>query len=51
MTVNGWTVTVPANFFVTFPNLFVPWPDFVAQKNSFIGFEVDVGSIPVLSEA
>ncbi|KAJ4415046.1 hypothetical protein N0V82_007562 [Gnomoniopsis sp. IMI 355080] len=40
--VNGWTVIVPANMLVTFPNAFVPWPEFVAQKDTFIGFEVNV---------
>lgn len=40
--VNGWTVIVPANMLVTFPNAFIPWPEFVAQKDKFIGFEVNV---------
>ncbi|KAJ4390894.1 hypothetical protein N0V93_004493 [Gnomoniopsis smithogilvyi] len=42
ISVNGWTVIVPANMLVTFPNAFVPWPEFVAQKDAFIGFEVNV---------
>lgn len=40
--VNGWNVIVPANMLVTFPNLFVSWPDFVAQKDAFIGYEINV---------
>lgn len=42
ITVNGWTVDVPQNMMVTFPNLFVPWPEFVSQKDLFLGFEVNV---------
>lgn len=42
ITVNGWTVNVPANMLVTFPNMFVSWPEVVAQKDLFLGFEVNV---------
>lgn len=42
ITVNGWTVTVPKNMLVTFPNAFVSWPDFVAEQDAFKGFEMNI---------
>lgn len=42
ISVNGWDVIVPENMLVTFPNAFIPWPEFVAEKDTFIGFEVNV---------
>lgn len=42
ITVNGFTVTVPKNMLVTFPNAFISWPDFVAELDAFLGFEMNV---------
>lgn len=42
ISLNGWTVEVPKNMLVTFPAAFVPWKEFVAGKDAFLGFEVNV---------
>jgi hypothetical protein len=42
--VNGWSITVPKNLMVTFPAAFVPWKDFVANKDVVTGYEVNVRS-------
>jgi hypothetical protein len=39
----GFTLTVPENLQVGFPATFVPWKDFVANKDKFRGYEMDVG--------
>lgn len=40
--VNGFTMAVPDNLLVQFPAAWVPWKDFVASKDMFIGFETMV---------
>lgn len=37
--VNGFTMSVPRNVLVQFPAAWVPFPEFVARKQDFIGFE------------
>ncbi|KAK1761334.1 hypothetical protein QBC47DRAFT_428722 [Echria macrotheca] len=39
ITVNGFTITVPRNLLVQFPAAWVPWAEFVAHKDKFVGFE------------
>lgn len=43
--VNGFSMTVPKNVLVQFPSAWVPFKDFVASKDSFIGFETFVCAI------
>lgn len=40
--VNGFNMTVPKNVLVQFPSAWVPFKDFAASKESFIGFETFV---------
>ncbi|PVI06719.1 hypothetical protein DM02DRAFT_513957 [Periconia macrospinosa] len=42
ITVNGFNVQVPKNMLVQFPAAWVPWKDFVAEKDSMLGYEVNV---------
>ncbi|KAF2641869.1 hypothetical protein P280DRAFT_541331 [Massarina eburnea CBS 473.64] len=42
ISVNGFSIQVPKNVLVQFPAAWVPWKDFVADKNSMIGYEVSV---------
>lgn len=37
--VNGFTMSVPKNVLVQFPAAWVPFPEFVARKGDFIGYE------------
>lgn len=41
--VNGFDMAVPKNLLVQFPAAWVPWKDFVASKDDFLGFETLVG--------
>lgn len=40
--VNGHNMTVPKNVLVQFPSAWVPFKDFAANKQDFIGFEAFV---------
>ncbi|PSN63261.1 hypothetical protein BS50DRAFT_648762 [Corynespora cassiicola Philippines] len=40
--VNGFSIQIPKNMLVQFPAAWVPWKDFVAQKDSMIGYETNV---------
>lgn len=42
ISINGFTMTVPKNMLVQFPAAWVPWKDFVADKASMLGYEVNV---------
>lgn len=42
--VNGHNMTVPKNVLVQFPSAWVPFKDFAANKEDFIGFETFVCS-------
>lgn len=42
ITVNGFNIQVPKNMLVQFPAAWVPWRDFVADKSSLLGYEVNV---------
>lgn len=44
--VNGHNMTVPKNVLVQFPSAWVPFKDFAANKEDFIGFEAFVCSAP-----
>lgn len=44
--VNGYNMTVPKNVLVQFPSAWVPFKDFAANKEDFIGFEAFVCSAP-----
>jgi hypothetical protein len=44
ITVNGFNVTVPKNMLVQFPAAYVPFKDFVAEKESLLGYEVNVSN-------
>lgn len=42
--VNGHTMNVPKNVLVQFPSAWVPFKDFAANKEDFLGFEAFVSS-------
>ncbi|KAK7960437.1 hypothetical protein PG988_011651 [Apiospora saccharicola] len=42
ISLNGFDITVPKNMLVQFPAAYVPWKDFVADKNAMLGYEVNV---------
>ncbi|KAI0022962.1 hypothetical protein F4780DRAFT_121032 [Xylariomycetidae sp. FL0641] len=42
ISVNGFNVTVPKNMLVEFPAAWVPWKDFVEDKDAMIGYETNV---------
>ncbi|KAK8015952.1 hypothetical protein PG991_008840 [Apiospora marii] len=42
ISVNGFDMTVPKNMLVQFPAAYVPWKDFVADKDAMLGYEVNV---------
>lgn len=53
ISVNGFTITVPINVLVQFPAAWVPWKDFVEDKEAMVGYEIEVSraaSIPDLGE-
>jgi hypothetical protein len=44
ISVNGFNIEIPKNVQVQFPAAWVPWKDFVADIDSMLGYEVNVGS-------
>jgi hypothetical protein len=42
ISVGGFNITVPKNIQVEFPAAYIPWKDFVAGKNSMLGYETNV---------
>ncbi|KAF2019905.1 hypothetical protein BU24DRAFT_387059 [Aaosphaeria arxii CBS 175.79] len=42
ISINGFDMEIPKNLQVQFPAANVPWKDFVADKDSMIGYEVNV---------
>ncbi|KAH8655356.1 hypothetical protein BX600DRAFT_416530 [Xylariales sp. PMI_506] len=42
ISLNGIDITVPKNMLVQFPAAYVPWQDFVAQKDNMLGYEINV---------
>ncbi|KAI8635382.1 hypothetical protein F5Y19DRAFT_9916 [Xylariaceae sp. FL1651] len=42
ITVAGFNITVPKNMLVQFPAAYVPWKDFVEDKDSMLGYETNV---------
>ncbi|KAI9172635.1 hypothetical protein HJFPF1_02144 [Paramyrothecium foliicola] len=42
ISVNGFNIVVPKNLLVQFPAAYVPFKDFVAEKQSLLGYEVNV---------
>jgi hypothetical protein len=40
--VNGFSITVPSNMLVQFPAAWVPFKDFVEEKDSMLGYEINV---------
>lgn len=42
ISLNGFDVQVPKNMLVQFPAAWVPWKDFVADKEAMMGYEVNV---------
>ncbi|TRX97750.1 hypothetical protein FHL15_001505 [Xylaria flabelliformis] len=42
ISVAGFNITVPKNMQVEFPAAYVPWKDFVQDKDSMIGYETNV---------
>lgn len=42
ISINGFDIQVPKNLLVQFPAAWVPWKDFVADKESMIGYEINV---------
>lgn len=42
ISLNGFTITVPTNVLVQFPAAWVPWKDFVEDKEAMIGYEINV---------
>ncbi len=42
ISVEGFTIKVPRNMLVQFPAAWVPWKDFVEDKDSMIGYEINV---------
>lgn len=45
ISVNGFTITVPTNMLVQFPAAWVPWKDFVEDKEAMIGYEINVSRV------
>lgn len=43
--VNGHNMTVPKNVLVQFPSAWIPFRDFAANKEDFIGFEIFVCTV------
>ncbi|KAJ8124291.1 hypothetical protein O1611_g9349 [Lasiodiplodia mahajangana] len=43
ISVGGFNITVPKNMQVEFPAAYVPWKDFVQDKDSMLGYETNVG--------
>ncbi|EMR67887.1 hypothetical protein UCREL1_5116 [Eutypa lata UCREL1] len=41
ISLNGFTITVPTNVLVQFPAAWVPWKDFVEDKEAMIGYEIN----------
>ena len=46
---NGFDIEVPKNLLVQFPAAWVPWKDFVADKTSMFGYEINVRNAPDVS--
>ncbi|KAI1083362.1 hypothetical protein F5B20DRAFT_529729 [Whalleya microplaca] len=42
ISINGFNMQVPKNMLVQFPAVYVPWKDFVEDKDSMIGYETNV---------
>lgn len=42
ISVGGFNITVPTNLQVQFPAAYVPWKDFVADKDAMLGYETSV---------
>ncbi|KAI1197781.1 hypothetical protein F5X97DRAFT_343415 [Nemania serpens] len=42
ISVGGFNITVPKNMQVQFPAAYVPWGDFVQEKDSMLGYETNV---------
>lgn len=42
ISVGGFNITVPKNMQVQFPAAYVPWKDFVGDKDSMLGYETNV---------
>ncbi|KAK8091560.1 hypothetical protein PG997_001921 [Apiospora hydei] len=42
ISLNGFDISVPKNMLVQFPAAYVPWKDFVADKEAMLGYEVNV---------
>lgn len=42
LVVNGFTMEVPTNVLVQFPSAWVPFTEFAAQKEDFLGLEIFV---------
>ncbi|KAI3323384.1 hypothetical protein HD806DRAFT_544135 [Xylariaceae sp. AK1471] len=42
ISVGGFNITVPKNIQVEFPAAYVPWKDFVEDKDSMLGYETNV---------
>jgi hypothetical protein len=42
ITLNGFAIKVPKNVLVEFPAAYVPWKDFVEDKNAMLGYEIMV---------
>lgn len=47
ITVNGFTMNIPENLLVQFPAAWVPWKEFVASKDDFLGYETLVCKLPI----
>lgn len=46
ITVNGFNIQIPKNMLVQFPAAWVPWKEFVAEKQSMLGYEINVWHLP-----
>ena len=42
ISINGFTILVPENMLVQFPAAWVPWREFVNDKGSMLGYEINV---------
>ncbi|KAK7937298.1 uncharacterized protein PG986_014166, partial [Apiospora aurea] len=42
ISLNGFDISVPKNMLVQFPAAYVPWKNFVADKEAMLGYEVNV---------
>lgn len=42
ISLNGFDINVPKNMLVQFPAAWVPWKDFVADKEAMLGYEINV---------